>query len=425
MKVIILAAGQSKRIKPVEDKNFLKFLGKTLIEHQIDNVRKAGFDQITVVGGAHNLEKLRKLDIETVEQENLEEGMAGAMKSLEPHLKDDEPILLLSANDYLEEKAFQIMKEAADKSQADSLMLAKKVNSYFPGGYIAVKGDRITEIVEKPGEGNEPSDMINIVLHVHRKPLDFIKTIHETQTDHDDWYEVAIDKMIKDGKHVQAVPYNGYWQALKYPWHVLELQKHLLSQIQEPKTANSAEIAESAVIKGPVIIEEGVKIFDHATVIGPTYIGKNTVVATGALVRESSVGADSVIGFNSEVARSYLDDNVWLHMNYIGDSVLCENVSMGGGAVTGNLRLDEQHVKVTIKGDKLSSETNKFGTIIGPGSRIGINVSIMPGMKIGKNTFIAGGLTIGEDIPDNSFVKGKTELEIRKNNRAAGGQLQI
>ena len=38
----------------------------------------------------------------------------------------------------------------------------------------------------------------------------------------------------------------------------------------------SAQIAETALIKGDVVIEEGAKIMDHAVVQGPAYIGKKT-----------------------------------------------------------------------------------------------------------------------------------------------------
>ena len=58
---------------------------------------------------------------------------------------------------------------------------------------------------------------------------------------------------------------------------------------------------------------------------------------------------------------------------------------------------------------------NKFGLICGENIRCGINLSFMPGVKIGSNTMIGAGLIIGEDIPENSFVKGKIELDIREN----------
>ena len=71
MRAIILSAGRSNRMKPIEDKNFIKFLGKPLIIHQIENVRKAGFKDITIIGGAHNLAQLKKIDpkIKVIEQE--------------------------------------------------------------------------------------------------------------------------------------------------------------------------------------------------------------------------------------------------------------------------------------------------------------------------------------------------------------------
>ncbi|PJB89111.1 hypothetical protein CO082_02180, partial [Candidatus Peregrinibacteria bacterium CG_4_9_14_0_8_um_filter_44_15] len=172
-------------MKPIPDKNFLKFLGKSLVEHQIENIKKAGFEEIIIVGGAHNLGALEKLGHKVVEQKNLDEGMAGAMMSIESHLEERDEVLLLSANDYLDEDAYKLIKKTASSSDAELLMLAKKVTSYFPGGYIAVDGTRITGIVEKPGEGNEPSDMINIVLHMHKKPLEFIKKIKECKTAND------------------------------------------------------------------------------------------------------------------------------------------------------------------------------------------------------------------------------------------------
>ena len=38
--------------------------------------------------------------------------------------------------------------------------------AYFPGGYLTLEGGRVTSVVEKPGAGNEPSDLVNLVAHV-------------------------------------------------------------------------------------------------------------------------------------------------------------------------------------------------------------------------------------------------------------------
>ena len=175
-------------------------------------------------------------------------------------------------------------------------------------------------------------------------------------------------------------------------------------------------IAETAKVNGNVIIESGVKIFDNAVINGPVYIGKNCIIGNNALVRSSMLGDDCVVGFSSEVARSYLRSKVWLHMNYLGDSIIEDNVSFGSTAHTANFRLDEGTIKVNIKGEKIDSGLTKLGAIIGSNVRVGTAVSIMPGIKIGRGSFIGAGLVADEDVADGKFVYYKQEKQIKDNN---------
>jgi bifunctional UDP-N-acetylglucosamine pyrophosphorylase/glucosamine-1-phosphate N-acetyltransferase len=423
MQVLLLAAGRSKRMQPIPDKNFLLFLGKPLIVHQLEALISNGFTNFIVVGGAHNLEKLKTIPkdfnlagttFQFIEQKNLDDGMAGAMLSCK-EIIDNEPICVVSSNDVVDPKVFELMKEACKEDGYDSYIVGKKVSQYFPGGYLETKKDGlITGIIEKPGEGKEPSDLVNIVVHCHKHPQELLDTLENVSSDLDDKYEVALDTLIKGGAKMKAVEFDGFWQPIKYPWHVFAVMKYFLESMEKHIDEN-AEIAESAVVKGNVRIEEGAKIFENAVVIGPTYIGKNCIVATNALVRESVMNEGCVAGFATEIARSYLGRKVWTHTNYIGDSVISDNCSFGSGTVTGNLRLDEKNIPVNIKGEKMCSGTNKFGLITGENIRCGINTSFMPGIKIGGNSMIGAGLIIPQDIPENSFVKGKVELDIREN----------
>lgn len=407
MKVILLAAGRSKRAKPIEDKNFLRFCGKYLIEHQLESIKNAGFKEIIVVGGAHNLDKLAliasKFKAKVVEQKNLDEGMAGAVLSVEKLIKNEE-IFIVSGNDIVDDKAYKLMMTAS-KSKSASYLLAYKVKEYFPGGYIKLKGKKIVGIVEKPESGKEPSDLVNLVLHLHKNPKSLFEELKKVSTDRDDRYEVALDKLMQESTF-EAVKYDGFWQPIKFPHHVLSVNKFFLSKLKK-QISKKAEIAKSAVIKGEVVIEDGAKIFEHAVISGPAYIGKNAIVANNALVRESSIGKRSVVGYNTEIARSYIGDDTWFHSNYVGDSVIGNNCSFGAGAICANLRLDEKEI-----GD---SKMNKLGAIMGDDVRVGVNTSIMPGVKIGSNTMISSGLTIAQDIEANKYVSGKTELSIKEN----------
>lgn len=421
MKVLLLAAGRSKRLKPITDKNFLVFLGKPLIAHQIEQILAYGLKDIIVVGGKHNLAAIKKLAIgidsriKVVEQKDLEAGMAGAVMAADKLILGDS-VFIVSANDIVEDDAFKLVLQAAKDKSYDSCIIGKKVSSYFPGGYLKVRGNGlISGIVEKPGAGREPSKMINLVLHFHRDGARLVASVSKVKSARDDRYEKALSALIDGGARMKAIPYNGFWQAIKYPWHVLTMTNHYLENLKGIKKGKNVEIAKSAIIKGNVVLGDGVKIMENAVVSGPAYIGKNTIIATGALVRASEVGENCVIGFGSEIARSHLGNDVWTHTNYIGDSIIGNNCSFGSGCVTGNLRLDEANITVNIEGEKINSESGKLGLIMGDNIRCGINTSFMPGVKIGNNSFIGAGIVVAQDIEDDKFAYGRTELVIKDN----------
>ena len=360
------------------------------------------------------------MKINIVEQKNLELGMCGAVLAAKDLIKGEE-VMVLSSNDVVDVKAFKLVMKAAEKGGAESFILGKKVFEYFPGGYLETdKKGFIKNIVEKPEPGTEPSDLVNLVLHVHKDADNLVKYLEKADSKKDDLYEQALAKMMKDGVKMLAVEYDGFWQPLKYPWHVHNVFNYLFSQAKK-EIAKSAKIAKRAIVNGEVIIGENVKVFDGAVINGPCYIGDDTIVATNALVRDSNVGKNCVIGFSTEVARSVLGDEVWTHSNYIGDSIIGNNVSFGAGTVTGNLRLDEKNVQVYYDGKKIDAHTNKFGAIIGNNVRVGVNTSLMPGIKIGSGSFIGGGIVVPEDVAEKSFVRGEWKLKISENREDIAG----
>lgn len=430
MQALLLAAGRSRRFAPLPDKNFLRLGEKTLLEYQIAALKKAGVKKVVIAAGAHNAEGIRALvpTAVVVEQAKLDDGMAGAIVAAREEL--NEPTVVLSTNDIFDPTA---IKKIVSVKNADGALLAHRVKTYFPGGYLKLsEKNRIESIVEKPRLGSEPSDLVTIVCHFFREPAVFAAAVErelggsgwfKKQPKTDDAYERALGTMFRS-HHFVAVEYAGAWQAVKYPWHVLSVTEQFLATLR-PHRSKSAKIAKTAVVSGPVVIEDGVKIFDHAVVKGPAYLAKNVVVGTGALVRDSIIGEASVVGSNTEVARSYVGAHVWFHRNYVGDSVIADNVSFGSGAVTGNLRLDEGEITATIGEARVRTGRTKLGTIVGEGCRVGVNTSLMPGVSLGENTFVGSGLTIDRDIPARSFVKGKMVLEVVENRKTVAARKKM
>lgn len=415
MKTLLLLAGQSKRFWPLSEKPLFPVAGKTLLEHVVDRLTEAGCGDIVFIGGAHNLDEAKQLFPAStmVEQEKLELGMRGALLSALPTV-GDEPVLVVSTNDMIDVAGYRDTVAAGEASDGGAI-LAKKVSAYFPGGYLSVSDSRVTGIVEKPGEGNEPSDLVTIVCHYHKNPSALLAALQNVDESTDDGYEQALAKLFTDSEY-RAVPYDGVWQAVKFPWHLLHLLPLLLQKIEGQTIHPSASIHPSAVIEGAVVIEEGVRILPNACVVGPVTIGKGTIVGNNALIRGSSIGDQCVVGYNTEVKSSILCNHVWTHSTYIGDSVVGENVSFGAGAVTGNLRLDEGEILSAHHDTKLPTGLTKFGTIIGKNCRIGVHTTINPGVKIGQGTFVSGAVFVDTDLPERSFAKMKNGiLDVREN----------
>lgn len=422
MQVILLAAGKSSRLDPLTDKNLLEFGGKTLIEHQIAALKKAKLRDIVVVVNKMNLEKVEEAlsgykNIALVEQKDLEEGQAGGVLAGAKLIKHKN-VLIMSTNDVFDEDLFESIIQASKQKGLDGVIAGKKMTKYFPGGYLKLdKKGCITDIIEKPGEGNEPSQLVNLICHVYNDFPAFIKHLKTVKSKKDDKYEVALDEYIKKGgAQLLAHTYKGYWQAIKYPWHVLAVMNRFLDH-QIPKIDKSADIAKTAIIEGNVVIEKNVKILPNAMVKGPAYIGEGTIIANNSLVRGSMLGKNCVVGYSTEVTRSYLNHDVWMHTNYIGDSIIDSNVSFGAGTVLGNLRFDEAEIKVNIKTERVSTGQNKFGAIIGSGCRFGINSSTNPGVKIGQNSFIGGGVLLEKDVEAQKIVLLDQKLKIMDNER--------
>jgi len=420
MQVILLAAGQSTRLSPIEDKNLLEFGGKTLLEYQIAALKKAKLRDIVVVANEFNMENIEAVlkgfkNVAVTEQKDLKEGMKGGVLA-GAKVVGHKNIMVMSTNDIFDEKLFEDMMKASKQKDIDGVIAGKKVSQYFPGGYLKLdKKDLLTGIIEKPGEGKEPSKLVNLVCHIYNDFPKFTKYLQDVKSKKDDKYEVALDAYIKKGKaRMLAHPYKGEWRAIKYPWHIIDLMNHYLEN-QEGKIDRSAKIAKSAVIEGNVIIEKDVQVLHNAVIKGPAYIGEGSIIANNALVRSSMIGKNCVIGYSTEVARSYINHDVWMHSNYLGDSIIDYNVSLGSGTVLGNLRFDEKNVKVNIKKERVDSGTNKLGAIIGSGARFGINASTNPGVKIGKDCFIGGSVLVDRDIPNGKLVLLDQKLKIVDN----------
>ena len=410
MKAVFLCGGRGKRMFPIaEDKFLLDFLEKPLLEHQINAACEAGLNHFVIIGNPDNIQRIEQItkripgiEVDLAVQKK-SVGIADALKSAEPFLQGQ--FLIINPNDVFSSSAYTKILSEAEKTAASSYIVGYQVQKYFPGGYLQVNPQNdLLHIVEKPNPGEEPSNLVNILIHCHTNSEELLHYIETVQTTRDDVYECALDNMVKGGYKIKVVPYNDFWAPIKYPWHIFKVVEYFLNNAQ-PYMASSARVSEKATIEGKVILSDNVKVLENAVIRGPAYIGANSIIGNNALVRDySHIGSNSVIGYCTEVKHSYIGDDCWFHSNYIGDSIVDDNCSLGAGTILANFRLDEGNIQIKVGDNLVDTGYDKLGAILGRGCRIGVNANLMPGVRVGPDSFIGPQVCLREDVDANKRV---------------------
>lgn len=407
---VVLAGGIGKRLWPIRtDKCLLPFGGKPLLRHTTDSLGFAGVrDMLVVVNPANEKEVSREIPrgkAEIVVQAQ-PKGMGNALLACRRAIRGRD-MLVVNAADVVERSLFTEVLREAKTGKATVVIPGWQTEENFPGGYLRLEKGRVVEIVEKPKRTERPSDLVNLVAHFIGNTGEFMGALKTAKSSGDDQYERALSRILKT-EPARLVRYKGTFESLKLPWDVLDVQGCLL-ETMKPRIASSAQIHPTAVIEGSVVIEPKVRVLEHAVIKGPSYIGSRTVIGTGALVLHSMIERDCVVGFGSEVARSYLGKGCWLHTNYVGDSVLEGGNYLGAGAVTANFRFDERTIESQVQGRAFDTGRSKLGAVIGRHARIGVNASLMPGVKVGPEAVIGPGVVAYADVPQKGklFVRQK------------------
>ena len=416
---VILAGGVGNRFWPFSTNKILfPFFGQPFVEYSVRSVLPKEVTRVVLVTNSQNNEAASRISFSvptvTVVQHN-PHGMADAMLSASSEISDC-ALLILNGDDITDPDMLSRVVEKGIKNDVFGVIPGIKTKSYFPGGYLTVVDDTVTGIIEKPGEGNEPSDYVGMLGHYISDSSVLLAELKQTASDKDDVYERSISTLMKRYAF-KLYSHEGQFASLKYPWHVLDVTDVLLGRLKSHRGKN-VEIKANVVIEGDVYIDDDVRIFENTKIIGPCYIGKRTIIGNNNMIRQSHIGADCVTGFNTDITRSYVGDGCWFHSNYIGDSVLEGNISMGGGAALANLRLDDGVIHSSVKEEKVSTGKNKIGALIGKHVRIGVNTSIMPGVKIGTNTFVGSGVVLDKDLPEESYCVVKSSYTVIRNNRS-------
>ena len=212
---------------------------------------------------------------------------------------------------------------------------------------------------------------------------------------------------ITDLYDLDATIASALFSDLTYPWEALPLIGDFIVRLGETLdpavfekrgkdiwAARSAQVAPTAYLHGPLIIDEEAEVRHCAFIRGKAIIGKH-----------------SVVGNSTELKNSILFDHVQVpHYNYVGDSILGTYAHMGAGSITSNVKADRTIVVVKSASGELSTGLKKFGAMLGDHVEVGCNAVLNPGTVVGRNTNIYPLSMVRGVIAADSIYKTKNEI---------------
>lgn len=352
------------------------------------------------------------IKIKYVEQSSLG-GTGEALLSCKELLKNNNPFIVVYGDLAFHSSIMNEIVSSFEESYFGVILGIHKKNSK-EFGVLLTKNNFLLKIEEK--SKIEDQNLINGGIYILKPEIfDFlIKTSKSSRGEIE--LTDAINLVVNNGGKILIVKAEeDKWVDVGRPWDVLEANKILMDEIIKEKKI-LGEIEEGAHILGNVVIEEGAHILSGSYIEGPVWISSGCKVGPNCYIRPYTYLCKNVrVGNACEIKSSIIMENTHIgHLSYIGDSVIGSNCNFGAGTIISNLRFDESPIKVTIKGEKVSSNKRKLGAFVGDNVKTGINVSIYPGVKIGPNSWICPHTLVYKDVPQNTFVFQKFELEFRE-----------
>lgn len=157
-------------------------------------------------------------------------------------------------------------------------------------------------------------------------------------------------------------------------------------------------LIEPNVVFGPGVIVEGGAVIHAFSHLEGAHVAAGATVGPFARLRPgANLAEGSKVGNFCEVKKAKIGKGAKVnHLTYIGDAVVGAETNIGAGTITCNY-----------------DGVNKHETHIGAGAFIGSNSSLVAPVKIGDGALIASGSVITEDVPADALAFGRARQEMK------------
>jgi mannose-1-phosphate guanylyltransferase len=329
LKALILAGGFATRLRPLSctrPKILFPIVNKPLLEWTFERLAKSNIRE-AIMAVSHQIEvgikqqRIPKHGLHvTYSRDPLGKplGSGGPIKKAEKHIGHESPFLVLNGDIFADVNYTEILK-LHEKRKAVATIALHQVEEPSRYGVVRLTQDnRITEFVEKPPKGTEPTNLINAGVYVLSPEIfNYIQRNRAVSIERE-----VFTKLAQEGKLYGCV-YDGLWMDIGKPEDYLEINKVLLRSIADkPKSVSVKDVE----IRKPVFFDKRISV-GRKSVIGP-----NVVLGREVIVGENARIQDSVIFLGTEIA-----DFVSINGAIIGEGVsIGKNVKIDKGCILGD-----------------------------------------------------------------------------------------
>lgn len=429
LNVIILAAGQGKRMASKLPKVLHRLGGVTLLERVVKTAQQLSPDSIFVVygnGGAHVREHLTHLPVKWVEQKE-QLGTGHAVMQALPFCNPNAKILVLYGDVPLISVATLQQLLKTTPSNGLGLIVTHVENPTGFGRIIRNAKQEIIRIVEHRDASDEERLIQEINTGILTSTVENFKqwlpALKNSNQQHEYYLTDTIAMAVKEHCPINGVPARSHQEVAGvnngFELAILEryYQEHHAQQLALTGVrimdyrrldirCEELTIGQDTVLDVNVILEGRVKIGSHCS-IGPNVILHNVTLGDHVTILANSVIEDSEIADHCEIGpfarlrpgthleksakvgnfveikKSLIGENSKVnHLSYIGDATLGKYVNIGAGTITCNY-----------------DGANKWPTIIGDHVFIGSNNSLVAPVTLEDYSTTGAGSTITKTVP--------------------------
>ncbi|AHK44333.1 MULTISPECIES: bifunctional UDP-N-acetylglucosamine diphosphorylase/glucosamine-1-phosphate N-acetyltransferase GlmU [Ensifer] len=424
---IVLAAGESTRMKSSMSKVLHPVAGRPMIAHVVAALSSASISDVALVVGrdAETVSGAAGIDGVSIasflQKERLGTGHAvlAAREAISKGFDDilvvfgDTPLItpepLKAARDGLAagNDVVVIGFEAADPSGygrlivEDGALIAIREHkdateeerriTYCNGGLMAIDGHKALDLLDRIGNANVKgeyylTDLVEIVRAIGGRAI-AVEAPEEELTGCNTRAELAYIERLWQQRRRHELMLSGVSmiapETVFLAWDT-ELQQDVL--------------IEPNVVFGPgVRVESGAIIHAFSHIEGATVRAGATVGPYARLRPGADLGEKSKVGNFCEVKKAEIGAGAKVnHLTYIGDAFVGAGSNIGAGTITCNY-----------------DGVNKHETRIGENAFVGSNSSLVAPVTIGDGALVASGSVITEDVPADAVAFGRARQEIK------------